>query len=323
MKTIHSIILSVIFLGLNCFAQQTSTAQTSTPTATELAQTVRDLYNDSLRFQEDAKLDAALSKAEQALALVPANDVSQTRPALLPHIGTIHDDAKRYEQATPFHQQALELEEKRIGVDNPKLDAYLFWLAGNHINRANFNEAEKVYLRLVQITQNKKGFKQYDLQEPLTALANLYDLQGRLDDTERVVNTLIEIASKPQVIFGVTFDTFASASQSLGAMMLRRGNIKEAIRLHLNAQARLDEQMEKNLKSSNEVGTGLLTRSIKCLERLARLYELDKDESQAKQFAAKAQTLRSRLPVELFNLRRPPSWGQSILSLEAKAHISR
>ena len=242
---------------------------------------------------------------------------------MLAHIGTIHDDAKRYEQATPFHQQALELEEKRIGVSHPKLDAYLYYLAGNYTDQSNYSDAEKAYLRIMQIMQSKTGFKQYDLQEPLTALANLYDLQGRLDDTERVVRTLVEIASKPQVIFGVTFDTFASASQSLGAVMVRRGNIKEAIRLHLNAQARLDEQIEKSQKSSTGVGTGLLTRSIKCLERLARLYELDKDETQAKQFAAKAQTLRASLPVELFNLRRPPSWRQDILPLEAKAHISR
>jgi tetratricopeptide (TPR) repeat protein len=308
---------TVVVLSAHCFAQQVSTVQTSTPTISNIAQAVRSLYNESLKFQESGNLDASLSKAEQALSLVPANDVSENRPALLSHIGTIHDSAKRFEQATPFHQQALELEEKRIGLNNHKLDAYLYYVAGNHIDRANYSDAEKAYLRIVQIMQSKRGHRPYELDEPLRALANLYDLQGKLDDTERVVRTLVEIASKPTVIFGVTFNTSASAWQNLGAVMVRRGNLKEAIRLHLSAQARIDERVEEDQKSSIGAGSGSLLQSIENLERLTRLHQLSNDESQAKQSNEKAQTLRARLPAELFNLNRPLSWRQSVLLLEA------
>lgn len=314
----HLLPIALIVLGSSCFAQQISFAPASTPTNAAPTETSRSLYNESLRFQESGNLAAAMSKAEQAIALVPVNDL-KSRAALLSHIGTIHDDAKRYEQATPFHQRALEFEEKRIGNNDHKLDAYLYYVAGNHIDRANYNDAETAYLRIVQIMQSKKGAWGNERIEPLTALANLYDLQGRIDDTERIVRTLVEIASKPTVIFGVTFDTSASAWQNLGAVMVRRGNLKEAIRLHLNAKDRLDEQIEKSQKSSTGVGTGRLLRSIENLERLARLHQLSDDESQAKQFAAKAQTLRSSLPEEQFSLGRPSSWRQNILPLELKA----
>ncbi len=314
MKLKHFTAMLLIVLGSACVAQPTSINQTATTTFAQRPETLKKLYLDAKDLRESGQLDAALNKAENLLSLLPANQ-ADNREATLFLIGRIHEDAKRFEKAALFYQELLGMEEKRLSVDHLQLSDTLFFLAGSYVLSANYSEAEKVYIRLIDIRQ-KSGRWPIALEEPLYALANLYHLQDRIDDTERVVRGLIDLVGKHFVQAGIKGDYSINARQSLGAVMLRRGNIKEAIRLHLDSQTRIDLKFEEAQASSFGIGQGILELSIECLDRLARLHQLDQNQAEAKQFSEKAQSLRSRLPAKLINVRRPLSWGQSILPLE-------
>lgn len=270
-------------------------------------------YLDMLKAREESRFADAQKIAEELLVDLGDDETlyRDERSSVLTQIGRIKADQGQYAEAQPFFSQALALVESVRGVKSRDYVYAAMDVAGNHVNLGQFAEAEAIYLKLLKLNDGNKGVYAPELSTPHRALASLYFRQGRLLESEKLLLQTLKSASVEAL--GVKFDVSPYVWQSLGAIHVARGNVKEAIALHRKALDVLDDELSESREKWGTPGNGTLARSIECLERLEKLSGMVKREKDAGRYAAQAAALRAEMGGE--PLSTPMSWGQGVFPL--------
>jgi tetratricopeptide (TPR) repeat protein len=135
----------------------------------------------------------------QALAQAKASDASDLA-RLLGHLAFIYRIQGRYTEAEPLCKQALEIRERKLGPDSPRVGHSLSHLALLYRLEARYAEAESLYKRALAIQEKALGPTHPDVARELRQLAVLYQVQGKPDQAEPLYRRALAIDEKA---FGV------------------------------------------------------------------------------------------------------------------------
>jgi tetratricopeptide (TPR) repeat protein len=79
---------------------------------------------------------------------------------------------------------AVEIGEKALGMDHPKLGAWLSNLGGLYLVQGRYAEAEPLFRRSLAIRERALGLEHREVGTSLNNLAEFYRLQGRFTEAE-------------------------------------------------------------------------------------------------------------------------------------------
>lgn len=271
----------------------------------------------SMKAREEGRYADALAIATDLLAAAerhPASQTSEDFSGLLVHIGRIHADQGLYEQAQPFFERALAVDEARLGLHSTQLDSALMYLAGNEARQRRFDAAEARYRRLLAVLEARHGKAHVNLVLPLRALLHLCRQQGRAEEAEAIARRVLELWRSPSgSAEGTSVDGISGALQSLGALQADRQNLRGALRLHRQALAMIEAQFAEGARKWGTPGQGTYARLADGLERLAQLYRLLGEDAEAQAHDHRAKAVRSEMKGSPFG--SPASWMQGPLPL--------
>lgn len=146
----------------------------------------------------------------------------------------LHDSAVsyraegKYDQAESLGLQALMIFEKAVGPKHPDVANILNNLAGIHVDRGEYAEAERLYQRSVSIME-KVSEGDADIErlrvQSLSNLAEFYRLQGRNEAAESLFKRALAIKEK---LFGPNHPEVAMTLNKLAVLYKSQGRYTEA-----------------------------------------------------------------------------------------------
>lgn len=141
------------------------------------------LYKRSLEIQEKSP------GPDQLYLAINLNNLAQ----IFRDQGEIFQDHRNYSKATslyaeaePLYKRSLEILEKSLGSDHPKVAASLNNLTALYINQGKYAEAESLIKRSLSIKEKKLGPDHPDIAASLNNLALSYNAQGRYAEAEEL-----------------------------------------------------------------------------------------------------------------------------------------
>jgi tetratricopeptide (TPR) repeat protein len=121
--------------------------------------------------------EGALALIERSVVLKRSTRIEEPLQlaAGLTNLAKQYTDLGRLEEAEQTYRKALEIEEPRLGADDPSLAITLSNLAAVHVYRKNFVDAEKSLLRAAKIHKEANGPDSAEYGTSLGNLDALYD----------------------------------------------------------------------------------------------------------------------------------------------------
>ena len=92
----------------------------------------------------------------------------------------------RYSEIEPVLKRSIDILEKQLGPEDPKLAEGLGSLADLYAIEGRYSEAETIYKRVLAIRERVPGPNRLDLGASLNGLAGLYKLEGRYSEAEQL-----------------------------------------------------------------------------------------------------------------------------------------
>jgi tetratricopeptide (TPR) repeat protein len=102
----------------------------------------------------------------------------------------------RYADAEPYFQEALAIQEKALGPDDPDVAASLNNLAGVYREEGRYGEAEPLYRHALAIREKLLGRDNPTLASNLNNLAVLFSNEGRFRDAEPLFRRALALKEK-------------------------------------------------------------------------------------------------------------------------------
>jgi tetratricopeptide (TPR) repeat protein len=132
-----------------------------------------------------------------ALFLWPAAVFGQS-PELTDAFGSYEElyDQRRYHEALPFAEKALELGIREFGANHLHVGAFLNNLALVHAGLGHYADAELFHKRALTVNEHALGPGHLNIATSLDSLASLYQDQGRYAEAEPLYERALEIWEK-------------------------------------------------------------------------------------------------------------------------------
>jgi tetratricopeptide (TPR) repeat protein len=174
--------------------------------------------------------------AEAALRKVLV--VHNEDPLILNNLAVVLAAEAKYEEAEPLYKQALEIDEKALGRENPTVATYLNNLALLYYSQGKYAEAEPLYKRALAIDEKLLGPSHPDVAAALGNLGLLYSSQGKYAEAEPLYKRALAIDEKT---LGPEHPTVAIRLNTLAELYRVQGKYAEAEPLYKRALA-IDEK---------------------------------------------------------------------------------
>jgi tetratricopeptide (TPR) repeat protein len=133
--------------------------------------------------------------------------------------------AGKYESALPLARQALEIQEKALGLDHPEVATALNNLASIYRSVGQYALAESLYRRALLIDERALGPEHAQVARDLSNLGSLYDSQNRYADAEPLYKWALATDKKA---LGPDHPDVASDLSNLASVYGRLGRYPEA-----------------------------------------------------------------------------------------------
>jgi tetratricopeptide (TPR) repeat protein len=105
--------------------------------------------------------------------------------------------ARKYGEALPFAERALEIRERLLGTEHHDVTAAIAGLAGIYTDKGEYVKAEPLYRRALDIREKALGKDHPDTAESLYELARLYYRQGKkYVEAESLLKRALDIREK-------------------------------------------------------------------------------------------------------------------------------
>jgi tetratricopeptide (TPR) repeat protein len=245
----------------------------------------------------ESDLLADPAELEQQIAALQATDPdSPLLDSLYQSLGETYD--KRLERGIAVDRPQEEARAiaafqaaiaRRQSLSDPiPLATSLSYLAELYRSQGRYAEAEPLYRRALQITEQQLGAEHPDTATSLNNLAGLYRSQGRYAEAEPLYRRALQIREQQ---LGAEHPAIATGLNNLGLLYYYQGRYGEAESLLLRARA-IDQQIlgEKHLNLAID------------LHNLALVYKKQKRYSEAEQLFTQALQLKRQALPELHPL---------------------
>jgi TonB family protein len=103
---------------------------------------------------------------------------------------------KKYDEALPLAKRALEMRERLLPKDDPRIGNSLIYLVGIYNGKKDYGKAKETLLRLLQFQTERFGAESVRLTSTLERLAVLYFRDGDYDKTEEAYKRAVALKEK-------------------------------------------------------------------------------------------------------------------------------
>src|ERR1700744_5264450 len=194
------------------------------------------LHNEGMFLHNLGRYPEAVEKLNAALAIKLRNtDAASTMRSsniLTASLAML----ERRAEASAVAERALAAGTQAFGPDDVRLTGTLAALGGLARDQENYKDAQRYFERVLAIRQKSPNADTFELASAMDDLGDLYGLQGRFDDGEKLLQqglTLLEQTSGPG----------ASTAPNYDKILNDLGNLyKDAGRLH-EAEAAFDRAL--------------------------------------------------------------------------------
>ncbi len=179
------------------------------------------------------RYEDADSWLSQALALrIQVNGPESAEAArLLSDLGEVSLLRRNYEQADGYYRRVLAISGTRaVGLATVQKCLYGLAMIAEHLGQ--FDESERILLRLNKMEEKQLGPSHPDSIRTLSALSTHAIRRGRYDDAELLVRRVVQIATAAKDALEL-----AVASDNYGLLMKLQNRSEEAVAHHLHALA--------------------------------------------------------------------------------------
>jgi CHAT domain-containing protein/Tfp pilus assembly protein PilF len=132
----------------------------------------------------------------------------------------------------PLLKRSIEVLERELGPNDPKLIESLNHLADLYELQHRYTDAEPIYKRMIATREKAPGRDNLDLGASVNALGGLYQLEGRYNEAEALFRRALEIA---EAASNPPADTTATILNNLGLIYQNQGRYAEAEPLYRRA----------------------------------------------------------------------------------------
>lgn len=179
-------------------------------------------------------------------------------------LGRVYRNLGQYDQARNHLEKALAIRERHAaGRDEPKLAEALHELAATLWWEGKFEEAERYYVRSLEIRRRLYPGDHPDVAESLTHLAACHLRLGRFESARAMYDEALVIRQRH---FGVESEHVAASINNLAKCMLEADEFVQAETLHRRALAMIrrirGDQYFATAAASQNLGECLLRRSV-------------------------------------------------------------
>ncbi len=182
----------------------------------------QSLNNLAAVYQDEGKLDAALSSFQRSLA-IQEKALEPTDPLLaipLGNLGFVYKTLGKFRLAEPLYVRALSIWEKALGAEHPNVAAALNNLAELYEAEGNLSVAEPLLQRALSIREKVLGPEHTDVALSLNNLAELYREEERFAAAEPLLLRSLAIFEKA---LGPEHPDVARALNNLAELYLAQG----------------------------------------------------------------------------------------------------
>lgn len=128
------------------------------------------------------------SSPQESPELKEASDLTTSAAKLM--------GAHKYNEALPLAKRALEIRERLLPRDDPRIGNSLIYLVGIYDGKKDYGKAKETLLRLLQFQTERFGAENARLAPTLERLAVLYFRDGDHDKTEEAYKRAIALKEK-------------------------------------------------------------------------------------------------------------------------------
>jgi serine/threonine protein kinase/tetratricopeptide (TPR) repeat protein len=172
-------------------------------------------------------LDEGAEKIRSELA-----DQPLVQARLMMTMGNVYQSLALYKSAAPLLEEALEINERHLEPDDPRIASNLNNLALLYKEQGMYAEAEPLYQRALPIWEEALGPDHPDLASSLDNLANLYSDKGKYEEAVLLSERALAIREKS---FGPDHPETAVSLNNLTILYRVLGRLADAEPLALRA----------------------------------------------------------------------------------------
>jgi CHAT domain-containing protein/tetratricopeptide (TPR) repeat protein len=154
------------------------------------------LHNQGMFLHNLGRMQEAVEKLNVALAIkLRNNDPASTLRTYDTLVASLASLDRRAE-ATALAERALALGTQAFGPDDARLTGTLGVLGGLARDQENYKEAEGYFERALKARQKSPQAAPFDVAESMDDLGDVYGLEGRFDDGERLLKQAVKLTEQ-------------------------------------------------------------------------------------------------------------------------------
>ena len=196
------------------------------------------LHNQGMFLHNLGRYREAADKLEASLAIKLREGNADSALGTSAILTGVADDARaqrRRDGRSP--KRALAVGTQAFGPDDPRLARPLSSLGGLAREQENFREAEGYFARVLALRQAAARPDPHALADALDDLGDLYGLQGRFDDGERLLKQSLRVLEQGYGAQVKDAPNYAKVFNDLGNLYRDAGRFAEAESAYGNALA--------------------------------------------------------------------------------------
>jgi len=220
-----------------------------------------------------AKYDQAGKILEAALKLQPQNsDATVAAAENLTELANVYFYQGQYDQSEKLNKQALEIDQRLLGNENPAVAQELNNLGAIEMNRGDYPASEAYYRRALAITQAWYGTDHPETAANMTALAQPLTFDKKEAEAQSLLEHALDIQKR---VNGPVNATVATTQNQLGILAFQGKQLDAAQRYFTQARDTWQQLFGDKYPSvavaySNLGSVCLEKKDLPCAEKMYR-----------------------------------------------------
>jgi tetratricopeptide (TPR) repeat protein len=176
--------------------------------------------------EEAARL---LSETKEVVDKLGSDSAQPLLDSVLEHMGSMYTSLGKPEEALPYYQRSLKIQEELHGQDSPLIVKVLLGLATTYSDMNDSSHAIEVYNRVLSIIEKTRGSNDEALVMPLSRLGHSLLEEGRIDEAELSLVRALRLAEQ---LFGEYDGRVGVATCALARVKAAQGDVDESVSLY-------------------------------------------------------------------------------------------
>ncbi|KAH8970073.1 hypothetical protein BDL97_02G068500 [Sphagnum fallax] len=170
-----------------------------------------------------------LSETKEVVDKLGSDSAQPLLDSVLEHMGSMYTSLGKPEEALPYYQRSLKIQEELHGQDSPLIVKVLLGLATTYSDMNDSSHAIEVYNRVLSILEKTRGSDDEALVMPLSRLGHSLLEEGRIDEAELSLVRALRLAEQ---LFGEYDGRVGVATCALARVKAAQGEVDESVSLY-------------------------------------------------------------------------------------------